>query len=144
MLLQVYGGLLLPVVLALLVGANILVWKQHRINYVFIFGKLARGRVLLIFQHQPCPCKFIIEVDVRTTIDPLQYVEIPSILFLTLSYCALLSFSSFGNVPATAWPLGKPFCIFIRLTLKACRLLACDSLARIHDLFFIQSIACVC
>jgi hypothetical protein len=39
-LLQVYGGFLLPVVLALLVGANVLVWKRHRINYVFIFGTL--------------------------------------------------------------------------------------------------------
>jgi len=48
MLLQVYGGLLLPVLLALLIGANMLVWKQYRINYVFIFGKLLTGSIPFI------------------------------------------------------------------------------------------------
>ncbi|KAF8306714.1 SPX-domain-containing protein [Clavulina sp. PMI_390] len=36
-LLQVYGGLLLPVVFAMLISINMLVWKRCRINYVFIF-----------------------------------------------------------------------------------------------------------
>lgn len=38
-LLYVYGILLLPVLFALLVGVNLLVWANARINYVFIFGE---------------------------------------------------------------------------------------------------------
>ena len=37
-LLQVYGGFLLPVVFAILIAFNMIVWKRFRINYVFIFG----------------------------------------------------------------------------------------------------------
>ena len=48
-LLQVYGGFLLPIVLAILVGANMLMWEQHRINYVFIFGKAAVELSVLFF-----------------------------------------------------------------------------------------------
>ena len=48
-LLQVYGGFLLPVLLALLIGVNMLVWKHYRINYVFIFGKLPTGSIPFIF-----------------------------------------------------------------------------------------------
>lgn len=48
-LLQIYGGFLLPLALALLVGGNMLQWKRHRINYVFIFGKLAQVAVVSIF-----------------------------------------------------------------------------------------------
>jgi hypothetical protein len=43
-LLFVYGILVVPVLFAVLVGVNLLVWSRSRINYVFIFGK-----VLLLF-----------------------------------------------------------------------------------------------
>lgn len=38
-LLFVYSIFLVPVVFALLVGLNLQVWSQSRINYVFIFGE---------------------------------------------------------------------------------------------------------
>jgi hypothetical protein len=38
-LLFVYGVLLIPVLFSLLVGLNVLVWSESRINYVFIFGE---------------------------------------------------------------------------------------------------------
>lgn len=47
-LLQVYGGFLLPIILALLIGGNMLVWQRHRINYVFIFGALATAPIVFI------------------------------------------------------------------------------------------------
>lgn len=37
-LLYVYGLLLVPVLFTLLVGINLLVWANARINYAFIFG----------------------------------------------------------------------------------------------------------
>jgi xenotropic and polytropic retrovirus receptor 1 len=43
----------------------------------------------------------------RTTIDPREYVEIPSLLFLTLSYAFWLSFARVGTVSPTTWPLGE-------------------------------------
>jgi len=39
-LLFIYSVLVLPVLLALLIGVNIAVWARERINYVFIFGAL--------------------------------------------------------------------------------------------------------
>ena len=38
-LLFVYAVFLVPVIFALLVGLNLQVWSQSRINYVFIFGE---------------------------------------------------------------------------------------------------------
>ena len=38
MLLFVYGIILIPVLFSLLVGINLLVWAESRINYSFIFG----------------------------------------------------------------------------------------------------------
>lgn len=38
-LLFVYSVFLVPVVFVLLVGLNLAVWSNSRINYVFIFGK---------------------------------------------------------------------------------------------------------
>jgi hypothetical protein len=37
-LLFIYSILLIPALLALLVGLNLVVWARERINYVFIFG----------------------------------------------------------------------------------------------------------
>jgi xenotropic and polytropic retrovirus receptor 1 len=37
-LLFIYANLLVPTLLAFLVGANMLIWASSRINYVFIFG----------------------------------------------------------------------------------------------------------
>lgn len=37
-LLFIYSIFLIPVVFVLLVGLNLQVWSQSRINYVFIFG----------------------------------------------------------------------------------------------------------
>jgi len=37
-LLYIYAVLLVPTLLAFLVGVNMLVWSASRINYVFIFG----------------------------------------------------------------------------------------------------------
>jgi xenotropic and polytropic retrovirus receptor 1 len=37
-LLYVYGVLFVPTLFACLVGLNLAVWSEARINYVFIFG----------------------------------------------------------------------------------------------------------
>lgn len=37
-ILFIYSILLIPTLLALLVGLNLVVWARERINYVFIFG----------------------------------------------------------------------------------------------------------
>ena len=41
MLLFVYGIILIPVLFSFLVGINLLVWAESRINYSFIFGKIS-------------------------------------------------------------------------------------------------------
>jgi hypothetical protein len=41
-LLFIYANLLVPTLLALLVGTNMLIWTASRINYVFIFGAVSR------------------------------------------------------------------------------------------------------
>ncbi len=41
-LLLIYANLLVPTLLALLVGTNMLIWTASRINYVFIFGTPSR------------------------------------------------------------------------------------------------------
>ncbi|KAF7983207.1 hypothetical protein HWV62_23478 [Athelia sp. TMB] len=79
-LLLIYGAFAIPVVFALLVGINILVWSDARINYVFIF-----------------------ELDVRTKLDHREYFEVPSILLLALAYAFWLSFAGIGS--PTLWPL---------------------------------------
>ncbi|KAJ3565291.1 hypothetical protein NP233_g7722 [Leucocoprinus birnbaumii] len=83
-LLFFYGLLLVPVLFSLLVGLNLLVWTQSRVNYVFIF-----------------------ELDVRTRMDYQEYFEIPSILFATLCYSFWLSFARIGSsrISPTMWPL---------------------------------------
>ncbi|KAG4103227.1 EXS family-domain-containing protein [Neocallimastix lanati (nom. inval.)] len=36
-ILQIFGGLSLPIIFLLLFGVNLIVWKKYKINYVFIF-----------------------------------------------------------------------------------------------------------
>jgi len=40
-LLFIYGSLVIPVILAILIGINLTVWTWTRINYIFIFGEPA-------------------------------------------------------------------------------------------------------
>jgi hypothetical protein len=78
-LLFIYSVIFIPVLFSLLVGINLLVWSNARINYVFIF-----------------------ELDIRTRLNHRVYFEIPSILFATLAYAFWLSFSNI--VSPTLWP----------------------------------------
>ncbi|ODN94664.1 hypothetical protein L198_04805 [Cryptococcus wingfieldii CBS 7118] len=103
-LLVCYGGLYLPVVFALLFEVNLLAYVNARINY-----------------------EFVMELT-RPTIDYRSYIELPSFLFLTLSYCFYFSFARIGssNVAPTTWPAAwlvffavfwiNPFPIFRRQT----------------------------
>lgn len=79
-LLFIYSICLVPVLFSLLVGVNLWIWSNARINYVFIF-----------------------ELDIRTRLGHCEYFELPAILFATLAYAFWLSFSHIG-VP-TIWPL---------------------------------------
>ncbi|WRT70222.1 uncharacterized protein IL334_007217 [Kwoniella shivajii] len=81
-LLQVYGGLYLPVMFAMLFQLNLSAFVAARINY-----------------------EFVMELT-RPTIDYRSFLEIPAFLFLTLSYCFYFSFAQVGssNVAPTTWP----------------------------------------
>ncbi|KAG9017993.1 hypothetical protein FRB90_012718 [Tulasnella sp. 427] len=83
-LLEVYSALAIPVVFSVLIGLNMIAWGRKRLNYVFIF-----------------------ELDLRTVIDPREYFEIPSFLFMTLSYAYMLSFSRIfePHIASTVWPV---------------------------------------
>ncbi|KAF7316200.1 Signal transduction protein [Mycena indigotica] len=83
-LLLVYATFLIPVVFSFLVGINVLIWSNTRINYVFIF-----------------------EFDLRTRMDHREYFEIPSLLFAALCGAFWLSFAQIGapSVDPTIWPL---------------------------------------
>lgn len=56
------------------------VYRYYRINYVLIF-----------------------ELDIRNRIDSVQYLEMPSLLFLIYSYCFWLSFSNFWPNDIVPW-----------------------------------------
>ncbi|KAF7325791.1 Signal transduction protein [Mycena kentingensis (nom. inval.)] len=83
-LLFIYGVLAVPVIFALLVGFNVLVWTRTRINFAFIM-----------------------EHDIRTRLDPREYWQLPSVLFAALCYAFFLSFARIGSptVSPTIWPL---------------------------------------
>lgn len=83
-LLFVYGVILVPVLFSLLVGINLLVWAESRINYSFIF-----------------------ELDVLTQLDHRKYFEIPAILLSTLFTAFWLSFNVLNSpgLSPTIWPL---------------------------------------
>jgi hypothetical protein len=68
-LLFIYSLLLVPVLMALLIGVNILVWVRNRINYVFIFSALlvpCYVRSLTV-----CP-----ELNPRSRLDHKEYFEV--------------------------------------------------------------------
>ncbi|OCF44626.1 hypothetical protein I317_01513 [Kwoniella heveanensis CBS 569] len=81
-LLQVYAGLYLPVVFAILFELNLGAYVSARINY-----------------------EFVMELS-RPTIDYRSFLEIPAFLFLTLSYCFYFTFARVGaeNIAPTTWP----------------------------------------
>ncbi|WWC64582.1 uncharacterized protein I303_107193 [Kwoniella dejecticola CBS 10117] len=81
-LLQVYGGLYLPIMFAMLFQLNLGAYVAARINY-----------------------EFVMELT-RPTIDYRSFLEIPAFLFLTLSYCFYFTFAQIGssNVAPTTWP----------------------------------------
>jgi hypothetical protein len=83
-LLFFFGVLWIPMLFSLLVGFNLLVWANSRINYAFIF-----------------------ELDVTTQLDHREYFELPSMLLASLMYAFWLSFSLVGypTVSPTTWPL---------------------------------------
>ncbi|WWC91724.1 uncharacterized protein L201_006671 [Kwoniella dendrophila CBS 6074] len=82
-LLQVYGGLYIPIIFAMLFQLNLGAFVAARINY-----------------------EFVMEMT-RPTIDYRSFLEIPAFLFLTLSYCFYFTFAQVGssNVAPTTWPL---------------------------------------
>ncbi|WWC72020.1 uncharacterized protein I206_105979 [Kwoniella pini CBS 10737] len=81
-MLQVYGGLYLPIMFAMLFQLNLGAYVAARINY-----------------------EFVMELT-RPTIDYRSFLEIPAFLFLTLSYCFYFTFAQIGsaNVAPTTWP----------------------------------------
>jgi hypothetical protein len=86
-LLFIYSILVVPVLLALLIGINIFVWTRKRISYAFIF-----------------------ELNPRSRLDHHEYFELPSFLLCTLAYAFWFSLAQIG--PPMLWPL-----IWIALTL---------------------------
>ncbi|BEI88828.1 uncharacterized protein CcaverHIS019_0201900 [Cutaneotrichosporon cavernicola] len=82
-LLQLYSGLFIPVFFGLLFELNLTAWVEARINY-----------------------EFVMELN-RPTLDYRSFMEIPSFLFMTLSYCLFFSFYQIarGSVAVTTWPL---------------------------------------
>lgn len=79
-ILFIYSILLIPTLLALLVGLNLVVWAKERINYVFIF-----------------------ELNVRSRLDHREYFELPAFLLCGLAHCFMFSFLQVG--PPLIWPL---------------------------------------
>lgn len=79
-ILFIYSIFLIPTLLALLIGLNLVVWARERINYVFIF-----------------------ELNVRSRLDHREYFELPAFLFWALAHCFMLSFLQVG--PPLVWPL---------------------------------------
>ena len=71
-LLFIYANLLVPALLAFIVGANMLIWTASRINYIFIFGTaspnfFALSNVSLIH------CE---DLNIRTRLDHREYFEV--------------------------------------------------------------------
>ncbi|KAN0085736.1 EXS family domain containing protein [Tylopilus felleus] len=79
-ILFIYSILVIPVLLSLLIGINILVWTRKRISYAFIFGLNPRSRL----HHH-------------------EYFELPSFLLCTLAYAFWFSLAQIGR--PMLWPL---------------------------------------
>ena len=76
-ILNIYAGLSIPIFFLFIFAADILIWTQKRINYVFIF-----------------------EFDPRNYLSPSEFNEIGSFLLLLLSYmmnCHLLGKIDLAN-----------------------------------------------
>jgi hypothetical protein len=71
-LLFIYANLLVPTLMAFLVGANMLIWTGSRINYVFIFGKASR-KFPAMSNLSLSYCK---DLDIRTRLDHREYFEV--------------------------------------------------------------------
>jgi hypothetical protein len=81
--LQLYGAMLLPVLLALGVGINLVGWTLAHINIPLVFY-----------------------FDTRTHLDYRVYLEIPSLLLCTLAWCFWLSFNAVSTtVSPQVWPI---------------------------------------
>jgi hypothetical protein len=100
-LLYVYSILLIPTLFACLLSFNIAAWAKSRINYVFIFGKVALS---------PTPKLNLIsvtELDVRTALNPHEYSELPLLFLATLMYAFWFSFARVASdaIDPTTWPM---------------------------------------
>ena len=73
-LLFIYANLLVPTLLAFLVGTNLLIWTASRINYVFIFGTVSRNSL----QCQDLSLIRCEDLDIRTRLDHREYFEVHS------------------------------------------------------------------
>lgn len=102
-LLFLYGTFLVPILFALLLGINLMVWSRSSINYVFIFGM----NISVIFVK--LGLTYCSELDTSTRLDYRQYFEVqhsrvfpfPTFLSSFLNV-RLRAFSS----PACATPSG--------------------------------------
>ncbi|GAA6058085.1 hypothetical protein JCM3770_001104 [Rhodotorula araucariae] len=83
-LMQLFGACFLPVFFALAFFLNLAAWSNARINYVLIF-----------------------ELDVRNRLDYHQYLELPALLFFTLSLFWWAAWSNFwpDDIAPSAYPL---------------------------------------
>lgn len=81
--LQIYGAMALPVLLAVGIGVNLVGWNRAHINVPLVFY-----------------------FDSRTMVDFRQYLEIPTFFLCTLAYCLWLSFTVVSNtISPQVWPL---------------------------------------
>lgn len=81
--LQLYGALLLPIILSVGVGLNLVVWTSAHINIPLVFY-----------------------FDTRTTTDYRCFQEIPALFFCTLCYCFWLSFNVVSKtISPQVWPV---------------------------------------
>ncbi|BGP02696.1 EXS family protein/ERD1/XPR1/SYG1 family protein [Rhodotorula toruloides ATCC 204091] len=83
-LLQLFGACYLPVFFSLAFFLNLATWSYARINYVLIF-----------------------ELDVRTKLDYHQYLELPAVLYFTLSLFFWAAWNNFwpDQIAPSAYPL---------------------------------------
>ncbi|KAH0832144.1 EXS family-domain-containing protein [Lanmaoa asiatica] len=95
-LLFIYSILVIPVLLALLIGINILVWAQKRISYVFIFS-------VLLLPYSVRSLTICTELNPRSRIDHHEYFELPSFFLCTLAFAFWFSLAQIGH--PMLWPL---------------------------------------
>jgi hypothetical protein len=77
-ILQIFGGLSLPIIFLLLFGVNLIVWKKYKINYVFIF-----------------------EFDSRNHLTPWEFIEIACLLFVLWIYFVYFAITNFFSFITT-------------------------------------------